>query len=72
MQSTLISTRMNETAYASPWAKLWYFCSTTSGGGLGLAGQVAGDDLDGAELAERAGEGEHDAVDDGPLDGRAG
>ena len=38
------------------------------GGRLGLADDVAGDDLDRAELTERAGQAEHDAVDDGPLD----
>src|SRR4029079_10972731 len=31
MHRTLIRTRMNDTAYASPWAKLLYFCSTTNG-----------------------------------------
>ena len=42
------------------------------GRGLGLAGDVAGDDLDRAELAERAREGQHDAVHDRPLDARQG
>ena len=41
------------------------------GGGLGLADDVARDDLDRAELAERPGQAEHDAVDDRPLDARA-
>ena len=37
------------------------------GGGPGLAVDVAGDDLHGAELAERPGEAEHDAVDRRPT-----
>ena len=41
-------------------------------GGLGLAVDVARHDLHGAELAERAGQAEHHAVDDGPLDRRQG
>ena len=40
------------------------------GGGAGLAEHVARHDLDRAELAERAGQAQHDAVDDAPLDGR--
>ena len=38
------------------------------GGRHGLAGDVARDDLDRTELADGPGQGEHHAVDDGPLD----
>src|SRR5690349_11041596 len=40
------------------------------GGGLGLPGQVAGHDLDRAELTDGPGGGEDDAVHDRPLDAR--
>ena len=59
---------MNETAYASPWAKFLVLLLDHQRCGLGLAGEVAGDDLDRAELAERAGQRQHDAVHDRPLD----
>ena len=68
MQSTLTNASMNEVAYAVACSKFWYFCSTIERRGLGLAGEVAGDDLDRAELAEGAGQAQHDAVHDGPLD----
>ena len=38
--------------------------------GLGLAGDAAGDDADGAELAERARRRQHDAVGHAPADRR--
>src|SRR5688500_9357320 len=37
---------------------------------LGLLGDVAGDDLDRAELTRRPGQAEHDAVHEGPADRR--
>src|SRR3954470_13612253 len=42
------------------------------GGGLRLLDDVARDDLHGAVLPERAGEAEHNAVHDGPLDAGQG
>ena len=44
------------------WSKFWKRSSTKSVSGLGLADQPAGHDGDRAELAERAGQREHDAV----------
>ncbi len=62
--------RANDTAYAAVWSKFWKRSSTNSVSGLGLADQSARDHRDGAVLAERPGQGQHDAVGERPPDRR--
>ncbi len=72
MHSTAANASMNATAYAVSCWKFWYFCSTNSVAVCVSPADVAGDHLDGAELAQRAGEAEDDAVHDRPLDAGQG
>jgi hypothetical protein len=66
------------TARRRPRRRRWWRCPAEllvalldqQGRGLGAHGHAAGDDLDRAELTERARQTEHHAVQQGPADGR--
>ena len=72
MQSTLTNASTNDDGVRRRLLEALVLLLDEEGRGLGLVDDVARDDLDGAELTEAAGQAEHHAVDDGPLDARQG